>query len=155
MDNNDQQWIPNVGDHYKTIMWSAGLGFHTHDCVWENDNADNEKLKNGNVFRYVSDAQVWCNCLNTYLNNPMMALRERDRSVDFKDWVSVTDRLPEKLKSSNTTLTVLFTDGDEIFSGVYDHKWKFWICAGKTDLEKFTKTITHWRPYPELPKKYS
>lgn len=154
MENATDRWVPNVGDHYKTIMWSARLGFYTHDCVWENDKADNEKLEDGNVFRYVSDAQCWCNTFNTYMGNPMAALRDRDKSVDFRgEWIPVSEMLPKKLNTGNGTLTVHCTDGKEIYTGIYDHKYKLWIVDRPfgLDIIEFSSTITHWMPFPDLP----
>lgn len=156
MENKNDRWIPNVGDHYKTIMWSAHLGFYTHDCIWENDKADNEKLEDGNVFKYVSDAQTWCNTFNTYMNNPIMALRYRDKSVDLRDgWIPVDTMLPKKLNSSNGTLTVHCTDGKNIYTGIYDYNWKIWSVVNMpTDVNiiSFSESITHWMPFPPLPQ---
>lgn len=154
--SKNEKWTPNVGDHYKTIMWSASLGFHTHDCIWENDDADRSKLENGNVFQYVSEAQCWCNAFNQCINNPLKALKNRDECTELSnEWISVSEKLPDKLRSNNGTLDVLFTDGKNIYRGIYDHKYKIWLGYNMSvdiDLFDFSKTITHWMHIPSLPK---
>lgn len=69
-------------------------------------------------------------------------------------WISVKDRLPEKLNENNQvylTEEVIGFDGESACIGQfkvykYDGLWTFF------DGEGFRGDITHWMPLPEAPK---
>lgn len=59
------------------------------------------------------------------------------------DWVSVSDRLPEKSYDP----VLLATKDGEVYSGYFDFHKR--ACVGVSFLDD----VTHWMPYPEPPKK--
>lgn len=71
------------------------------------------------------------------------------------DWISVEDKLPEKMKKC-----LLYTPCDDyICVGFYDgndnwqkrDKWK--IVTAMRSTKTLTKKVSHWMPLPETPDK--
>ena len=76
-------------------------------------------------------------------------------STNYKDrgmtWISVSDRLPEKDKN------VILFDGNEIFCGTYNgkfkenHSWGNQCCDGICYGWYEKNEVTHWMPLPQPP----
>jgi len=64
--------------------------------------------------------------------------------ADSLDWISVADRLPTKEEAENLLLVV----SEEEKIAWYEHNVDRWATL---DSYKYI-TVTHWRPFPELPK---
>lgn len=58
-----------------------------------------------------------------------------------KDWISSEERVPDDAND------VICTDGKDMFFAWYSKNLNGWFCYFNK------KTVTHWMPLPELPKK--
>ena len=63
------------------------------------------------------------------------------------DWISVKDRLPEKMKR-----VLVYDDHEGICKGYRSEDyWSFEPC-GDYALDSLLYRVTHWMPLPESPK---
>lgn len=92
-----------------------------------------------------------------------LAVRDRCASPDVahlraEGWISVNDRLPDKLTDHDSSANVLATDGKQVFVMAYcyvvDGKyWQWGMVYDGLDGEPHTDEpyddITHWQPIPK------
>lgn len=77
-----------------------------------------------------------------------------DGKAEAMKWISVKDRLPEKLNENNQvylTEEVIGSDGESAYIGQFK-VYKFDGHRKFFDGDRFRSDITHWMPLPEPPK---
>lgn len=74
------------------------------------------------------------------------------------NWISVKDRLPEKVENRLFPTVIVYTTTGEVAVGFIDCTGDtFWVLHGDADTlaEYPMEYVTHWMPLPETPKEES
>ena len=71
------------------------------------------------------------------------------------NWISVKDRLPEKVENRLFPTVIVYTTTGEVAVGFIDYTGDtFWVLRGDADTleEHPMEYVTHWMLLPEPPK---